>query len=483
MKRFLLLFSLVISFGILFSQTEISSFNVTGAGYSTTALTDYQCLGVNPANLGWSRNDHSMNIGFFEFAASLYSEQLTKKEIYNDLFDNSLNFNFSQKENAAQKFTNTRLWASAAVQWFGFSYQSEKIGGIAFNIRDRGQWNIVLNDQAAQFLYMGYNADYFDIYEVNGGDTTGWSSNPQYASTVYKGSDFSYQWIREFNLGYGRKVLDMDAFRLYAGIGLKYLVPYASAQYYMNEQGVLEAFSALAPLFEIDYGEPTPSQIDGTGMKKVGSGFGLDLGITFEYDEKLKVSLAVNDIGSINLNGNVYMGNDTKVCKIETNGINNYNIFEQGELISADNCPDDPSQWVGLKEKKISNPTNLRGGVSYTFNEQIEAGFDLYVPLGDKVPGSFEKTVFGIGGRYTPVERVRLNLGIVASGSDFFGTNIPFGVSFFPILNEQSTWEIGISTRDVLTLFSNIDPMVSGAFGFLRFSFGEQQSSTRYLEN
>ncbi|MCK4676878.1 MAG: hypothetical protein KAT48_01985, partial [Bacteroidales bacterium] len=162
MKKFLLLFIFFFLFGFLSAQTEISSFNATGAGYSTTFLTDYQCLGVNPANLGWTRNQHSINLGFFEFAASLYSEPLTKSEIYNDLIGNPITLDMNGKINAADKFTNTRIYGSGSVLWFGFSYQNEEIGGFAFSIRERGVWNSVLNDKAADFLFLGYNDPYFD---------------------------------------------------------------------------------------------------------------------------------------------------------------------------------------------------------------------------------------------------------------------------------------------------------------------------------
>ena len=79
MKRILPLFFLIFFAVMLSAQTELSSFTSTGSGYATSTINDYQSLGINPANLGWTRNDHSMNIGFFETALSIYSEALTKK--------------------------------------------------------------------------------------------------------------------------------------------------------------------------------------------------------------------------------------------------------------------------------------------------------------------------------------------------------------------------------------------------------------------
>ena len=480
MKKFLPLFVFFFLFGFLSAQTEISSFNATGGGYSTTYLTDYQCLGVNPANLGWTRNQHSVNLGFFEFAASMYSEPLTKSEIFNDLINNPITLDAAGKLQAAEKFTDTRIFASGNVLWVGFSYQDEEIGGFAFSVRERGIWNSVLNDNAANFLYLGYNDPYFDSIANENGQTVGYSTDPEMASVVYKGTDQHFLLYREYNLGYGRKIIENENVILYGGIGLKYLVGYAMTQYYQDESGKLIGNSALSPVFDVTYDEPTPSQVEGDGYKKVGNGFGIDIGTTVQLYDNLKISLAVNDIGSIKWNGNVYTGNDTRVWSIDTDGLDNYNIFQQGQLIESDNHPDDPNEWVGVNETKIKLPTNLRGGASYRFNDLVEAGLDLYVPLGDKVPGVYESTVFGIGGKLNPAEWVQISLGVVTGGK--FGTNVPLGFSFYPVKTNETTWEIGFATRDVITNFKQNDPTVSAAFGFLRFSFGQQSSSTRYLE-
>ncbi|MCX6234725.1 MAG: DUF5723 family protein [Bacteroidetes bacterium] len=477
MKKIYLFTLFMLSLSLIYAQTEISNFNATGAGYSTSSLTDYQCLGINPANLGWTWNEHSWNLGLLEAAISIYSEPLTKKQVMHDLFKESIELSYNEKQKAADDFTNARIWASGAVTWFGISYQQEKIGGFAFSIRDRGLWNSVLNDQAALFLFQGYNAPYFDVHI---GDT-GYSSKPQPASVVYKGTDLDFIWYREYNLGYGRKIIDEKDFLWYGGIGLKYLVGYGSAQYLQDDEGKLVAYSSLSPIFKVDYGKNAINPVTGKGLKKVGTGFGFDIGTTFKYKD-LKVGLALNDIGSIKWTGNVFEGYNAladSVYLIETDGIDNYNIFAQGQLIVTDDASKS-SQWQALDKKKVKIPMNLKSGASYKFSEKIEAGFDLYVPLGKPVPGRFESPIFGIGGKFTPVDWVQLNIGIVSGGK--LGTNIPFGISLFPIKDDEKTWQIGVATRDMLTLFQKTDPTLSIAFGFLRFSFGHKETATRYLE-
>jgi len=347
MKKYLILSVLFFTAGNLISQTEISAFNATGAGYSTSYLTDYQCLGVNPANLGWTRNDHSMNLGFAELALSIYSEQLTRKQIINDLFDNNISLDLDEKLLASEEFTDTRLIGIGNFMGVGFSYQDEEFGGIAFNVRERLVWHSFLNENAASFLFIGYHDPYFDSLAVETGDTIGYSTNPGFASIVYKGTDQHFISYREYNLGYGRKVIQNENLVWYMGVGIKYLVGYGMLQYYQDDDGNLVGYSALSPAYGVEYDEPTPSQIEGTGYKNVGSGFGFDIGTTVEIKENLKISLAVNDIGSIKWDGNVYTGNDVRVWKIETDGIDNSNF--PGSIFGSDGIKDNTQLSICTK--------------------------------------------------------------------------------------------------------------------------------------
>ncbi len=480
MKKYLILAVLLCSASIVFSQTELSAFSFTGAGYSTSSVTDYQCLGINPANLGWSRNDHTMNLGFTEFGFTIYSEQLTRKQVVNDLFDSNIKLDLDEKDAAAGEFTDTRLIGIGSFMGVGFSYQDEEIGGFAFNVRERLVWHSFLNDKAADFLFKGWHDPYFDSLAVAGEDTTGYSTNALYASEIYEGTEQNFLYFREFNFGYGRKVLKTDDINWYAGVGLKYLVGYGMLQYHQSDDGTLVGYSSLSPIFEVEYDDPTPSQVEGSGYKKVGSGFGFDIGTTVEYKEKLRISLALNDIGSIKWDGNVYQGNDVRVVEMDTDGMDNYNVFSEGQLINADDLDDETSLWEGIESQTLNLPMNFRGGASYKILDVLEAGADFYLPLGDKVPGMYEKPIFCFGGKFDAAEWVQFSAGVVSGGK--FGTNAQLGILFYPIKTENTTWEIGIANRNILSIFKQENPTVSLAFGFLRFSFGAKEASTRYIE-
>lgn len=481
MKPIVSFFFFLIFSTILPAQTEMNSFTSTGSGYATSTINDYQSLGINPANLGWKRNDHAMNIGFFEFGSSIFSEALTKKQIFNDLYGNPISLDYEGKENAADAFTDTRTIGRASALLVGFSYQDENIGGFAFNIRERFIWHSLLNENAADYLFLGYNDMYFDSTAFENGDEVGYSTDPQLATSLYDGSDNHMLMYTEFNFGYGRKIIKKDDIKWYMGINIKYLIGQAMARFYQNESGGLLANSALSPAFGVEYEgngvyDGTVNKLEGSGLKTVGNGFGFDIGTSLEIKQKLKIGLAVNDIGHIKWKKNVYEGWDGTIWRIDTPGINNYNIFEEGQLINTDNGPPPTdSTIVGISELKLELPMHFRGGLSYTFNEYIEAGLDTYVPLGEKVPGTIETPVFSIGVRANPANWVQLSIGVVNGGK--FGTNMPFGITFYPLRNDKNTWEIGIATRDMITLFKQNNPTVSFAFGFLRFSFGNKNGS------
>ena len=482
MKAILSFFFLILFVTILPAQTEMNSFTSTGSGYATSTINDYQSLGINPANLGWKRNGHSMNIGFFEFGGSVFSEALTKNQIFNDLYGNSISLDDEGKLDAANAFTDTRTIGRASALLAGFSYQDEDIGGFAFNIRERFIWHSLLNENAADYLFLGYNDMYFDSTAFENGDEVGYSTNPQQATSLYDGSDNHMLMYTEFNFGYGRKIIKKDNVTWYMGVNVKYLIGQAMARFYQDESGGLLANSALSPGFGVEFEgngvyDGAINKLEGSGLKTVGSGFGFDIGTSLEIKHKLRIGLAVNDIGNIKWKKNVYEGWDGTIWRIDTPGINNYNIFEEGQLINTDNGPPPTdSTIVGISELKLGLPMHFRGGLSYTFNEYIEAGLDTYIPLGEKVPGTLETPVLSIGVRANPANWVQLSTGVVNGGK--FGTNVPFGITFYPLRNDKNTWEIGIATRDLITLFKQNNPTVSFAFGFLRFSFGNNWEST-----
>jgi len=471
-------FFLIFLSGKLFPQTQSGAFTVTGAGYSTAVVTDYQCVGLNPANLGWRRNNHLMNIGIGESSVSIYSEPL-KRTLVNDLFNANKRFTDIERQEAVENFTDTKLQMEANVSGVGLSFQDEKIGGFGFTIRERLMWDSNLNEESAEILFKGYNASYFDtlVIDRETGDTIGISLNPRQASDLFEGTRLEAVWFREYNFSYGRSIVNRENFSIYAGVGFKFIEGYSIFNYNYKD-GILRAFSALNPVIEVDYDAYSPSEIDNNKYQTVGKGWGIDFGLSALLFKNLRIAVSLTDFGKIKWDGNVYKGESALLSDIETSGINNYNIFEIQQSVTSNSIT--WGEWEGLENKTTELPMSFRAGASYLLKNKFEFGTELYLPI-NEVPGSYDKVIVGLGTRISPVKWFRGSVGVVSGGAT--GTNIPMGISFFPFNNKSFSWELGIAVKDITTYFKQDNPTVSYAMGLLRFSFGSLEKGKRFVDN
>jgi hypothetical protein len=487
MKKIFLLITLASFVNPVFSQAEYSSFTSTGRGGATTFATDYQAVGINPANLGWTWDFEEKKVawGLAESSYSIYSEALTKQQLRNMVSEafkgNGGNFTQAEKIQAARDFTETGFSLNADIGSFGIAFTGKKLGGIGFRVNDRFQWNSTFGKMASDILFLGYNADYFDsLIVTNGVDTStianaedwtsdslnvvnGFANAPKFLSEIMNGSQMKMSWMREWNLSYGRKLFEIDStFALYAGVGIKYFqgIAYLDIR---SENNQLDAFSALSPVFGIDYGSAAnlnPSTVTGSGMKPVGNGFGFDFGVNAVLFNKLKLGLAVTNIGSMTWDGNVYTVQDTLLFDTENPGLENYNIISQMGDILGDNGL---FKYEGLESKTVKLPTALRFGASMKFGKIIELGTDIIIPMNDEA-SNFNKAIIGFGGDIKPVKWLKLQAGFMTGGNYDF--QIPIGITF---IAKNGTYEAGFASRDAITFFSKNGPTLSLSMGFIRW--------------
>lgn len=460
-----------------FSQSEITNFGATGrAGVSTAFATDYQALGINPGNLGLpdKYEDVKMALGFTESTYSVYISSMNKKQIKNSFSGANDSFTFAQKQEAARAFTNAPMALNVDAMWFGFGYQDDKIGGFAFSIRERINYYHTFNQTAAEILFMGAGADYFDQkFDANGNATndpsmaaSGFSSEPQNYSTLFNGTTIGLNWRREYNFGYGRMIIDSEDLKVSAGVGFKYIQGIAIAEI-SAENGVLNAYSAITPLAPIDYGSSTtsnPSYVTQTGSipKPVGSGMGFDLGATVVLKEKLTLSASITDIGSMTWDGNVYSLNDEPLEDYNEDGMDSYNFFtEMGDFVADSSL----FNWQGESSIETKLPTQLRLGGKMDITDKLSVGADVVVPMNDGVANTQSAAVL-VGGDFQVVSSIRLSTGVTVGGN--YGTIIPIGIVFG---GETGKYEAGVSTRDLISLVSNDAPMMSLGLGFARMRF------------
>lgn len=488
MKKVLFALTILTS-GFSFSQNEYIAYPATGKGVSSTFVTDYHALGINPANLGWQSYEKSVTMGSSEFGMSIHSDSLAKQDLRDNLWG-AAKFKTLDSMSYEEKMSAINGFASDfAFNWdynmFGASYQNEKFGGIAFSIRSRATWASSFSPEFSELLFNGQFSNQFDSLQYfDGVDTVNIANysnmSPDSASSVLGGtanipfsiSDLmgdSYLRLslnREYHVGYGRKILNVDSvFTLYGGIGFKFIQGIAIMDL-SNENGNLQMFSAFSPGFQIDYAaglNSLPQQAQNFWRSSVGTGYGLDFGANMTFFNKLHIAASVTNIGSMTYTGNVFSAVDTLVVSYSREGLEDMNI--------ANSVPE-MLESTGLftlqneQEYKVSLPGTLRFGASLELGKVAHIGAEIVAPFND-VPGSINGFAYGLGGDIKLAQgKVILMAGVTGGGG--YDTQLPLGINF---CFGEGAYEVGIASRDAVTFFVQNSPTISAAFGFARVRF------------
>ncbi len=493
MKKYFLALALFVS---LFAnaQQEYSSFTNAGRGCATTFATDYEAIGINPANLGWAWkfSNKKFAMGFAEFGASISSDALTKDQLRSSVTSiisgNSNNLTYEQKVGAASTFAEAGTTMNIDASVFGAAITTKKAGGFAFRIVDHMQLYTKFGSNAANLFFLGKTSSIFDSLTIvtSAGtsqnianhpnlspDTAklvaqGYSNAPQLLSKVLNGSEIKLTWTREYNFSYGRKIFGDSIFALFGGVGIKYVQGLALLDV-QSSNNHLSGFSSISPAFNINYGAAAAqaNQVTQSGglPKTVGNGYGFDFGVNAIIKNKLKIGVAINNVGSIVWKGNAYTLKDTFMVKTTNAGLQNYNMISQlSNMFSAG-----AGGLVSLQgEKSITTqlPGMMRAGASLVLGKKGEVGVDFIVPLNTTSPGSFTNPVMSIGGDFMPVKWLKLQAGFVHGG--YYGNQIPLGIIF---IAKGGTYEAGVASRDIVTFFTQNGPNLSLSMGFMRMRF------------
>lgn len=470
-------------------QTERYAFTESGRGAVNAFVTDYHALGINPANLAFGNEyKKKFTLGLGQVSFTNYGEGFNRNELRDAITGVNDELSIQEQFRAAERFRNSVLSLDASVLGLGFAVNTEKAGNFAFSAGARFSHYSKFNATAADHLWRGFADPYFDQWVLQDGTTVqnggpdspllnnvvrGISTNPEFAASLYNGSRVRSVAYTEYNLGYGRQIVGKEDFTLNAGVGVKYLQGFYVLNVQLEDNKVLNAFTASSPGLDINYGSgalSNPSAVSGTGFKPVGSGMGFDLGLSAEVGEKLRISASITDIGSITFDGNVYQSADTVVFDMESIGITSYNVFNEFDVFAGD---DGLFKWEGKREQKVNLPTQLRFGLGYFASEKFRLGLDVALPLNEE-PGNMEKLAFALGADFIPTRAVRISGGLAAGESAEF--RIPLGLTF---VAGDGAWEAGFATRDALYFIRSERPNLSIAMGFLRFRFGNMDKGVQ----
>jgi len=492
-------FSLVIFFpSLVFSQTQSIAYPAVGKGVATTFVTDYHCLGINSSALGWGTGYEGLKktMGMSEFAFGMYSDSLNStklKNLYGSMKDRFIG-NIPSETQKNQRKSNVADYAQAGVSifldynWAGFSFQGEKFGGIAFNIKENYQYYSKFNQQFTDLVFRGNTSSYFDSLQVVfAGDTTmianrdnisldslnnvvlGTMSVPLNLSELTYGSSVKMVWNRSYNIGYGRKIFGIDSiFVLYGGLGGRFIQSMAMFNLESDENG-LRMYSSTTPSMNIDYGavattNPSYFASSTSGLPKaIGNGYGIDLSASVILFSKLKVAASVNNIGQVKYSRNVYTVKDTLIGSLSLDGLADYDVTQSiNQMLTTGGL----LTLLGKDEYVLKNASDFRFGASLEPWKFLSFGFDMVAPFNKENPGSIQNPVYSFGGEIRPFKWLALSCGYFGGG--IYQSNIPVGINF---ILKNGGYEFGISSRDAVAFFSKDGNSISTAFGFARIRF------------
>ncbi len=477
----------------LFAQIENSAYSATGrGGVGTTMLIDYQALGVNPANIGIRKNeDKNFTLGLIEASANSLLQGVSQSDIEyflrGDLFNNDT-LRYHERLEGARLLSGKAYGYNIDIMPIGIAYNNDKIGSFAFNMRESVRVFMDFNESFTKYAFNGATSDLFPQLITNGGDTvlndpnqyvnyfnnpiyggikSGYNPNGLSVGSIVNNSSYKLHWMREWALGYGRKIIDIDErHALYAGLAVKYVqgFGYVDVQAKNNKlTGVAAYMPALNDLDSLLKIKST-DQV-GNAYKSIGNGMGFDFGLTAQLFDNFRLGVSIINIGSVTYNSNVHDVADTTVYSVP---------FSNDFLGGFDNVV----KWNTRSSITVALPTQLRAGASASLvNNRIEIGFDMVMPL-NKQPGNYNTTAFALGGDFYVLRWLKLSTG-TSWGGNFASTSqgvyntrvaVPFGIGF--VLGEYGGFEIGLATRDVTTYFLNQNsPMYSAAIGLARIRF------------
>ncbi|WP_375560051.1 DUF5723 family protein [Bernardetia sp. OM2101] len=492
----------------VFSQ-ELTSYGVTGrGGVATTFATDYQAIGVNPANLAIRKSfrDPKITFGFLEGNIGFFTENVTFGQILNSYFPKAFNsgnnyqLTYAEKQKAARDLTNTPLSATINATLFGFHVSSEKFGGLAFSVRDRLDFYSKTNSTLSEILFLGQNASYFTNLLLSNGNIIPNNSDVSQTQrdqvvfgfrnesdslfnygTVMNNSSIQMLWTREYNVAYGAKIVDSYDVQVFAGVGVRYISGISLIDLEAQNNEFVGKTIALSPSFPVegfDIDSPTNEGYQPKNgfarfalPKPIGNGYGIDVGINIVIKRNLYLGASLVNYGKMSWTGNVYNISDGVLAQTQGSGFDNYNFIEFSPETFQLGGEGSALSWEGSSQFDDDLPAMVRMGASYEFFKTAHLGFDVLVPLNIDAPGSLASNLYAIGGDLRLTKLLTISSGISTGGNQDFNINIPFGLTYHA---RRGHYEAGFSTQDVSSFIGDIEGggnNISFALGFLRFKF------------
>lgn len=393
----------------------------------------------NPANLADSRTKFDFNVVSFGIDANNnhvdvhtpYSQWKALRDVLPERYYDQNGVPIFRNEFVNEKLNGRKknFYASAEVTGPSFQFNLSDKSGFAFSNRTRAFVSLA-----------GLNEDLLKIF-LEDMDTVQPGYTPLQNQDRYigqrnqqKAMGFGASAWQEFNLSYARVLLQDKEHFLKAGVTLKYLIGLGAANIYVNDldyelvaRDSIHIYSAdmgVSYVSETYFDNPDLRLNDMLGQNKLGRGFGVDLGVVYEYrpdykkyryrmDRKthedrseskylFKIGASINDFGSITYDVPDVL---TRIT-VNSNSLvkwSNFNSIQKlGGTTDADSFVYDLfSNSDSVNRFKSKLPTSLNLNFDYKIQDNFYVGGSYVQSLRTaKVQGVKKQNVVALTGRY-----------------------------------------------------------------------------------
>ncbi len=405
MKKFSFLMTIIIVSNNLFAQLTLSADNISHLFSNTHAISGWNVIGNNPANLAKTDQKFTMNIGMLplvsipgvEIGNSAYSLSL----LHNNFFTGQL-LTEKNKDNLLSAIPNYGLDGYFRVHQniAKFSIQNWALG---FGLSSFGT-----ADLPASLIEFGLHGNKFDD------------------AILLDGIDAEVLTFSSISINYGNQITYRPLLKyiekLYWGVGLDILVG-AGYENILNMQGDITT-------------QKDGFQASGSGKAKAGVGglgYSVDLGLTAKITGKIDAALSLqNVINQISWGGfgfGIIDGDDTQIAEFSyAIDLSSHDFLNENldSLLDA-GINKDTTYGIGKFKSKLPGSYNISGG--YQLSEKIKLNAALYGFFSNQY-GFNEMPRFSLALDYWPKQWWPVTVGLGTVRHNTFIWSLGTGLSF-----------------------------------------------------
>ena len=233
-----------------------------------------------------------------------------------DALGSETSWNLTDRRALSQALADKKTAAQVDLRWVGWSRHGAR-GGWAWSVEDRYSATVNPSLALAEFALLGPAASIYDATLLTDGTVVDVDSltNEQFEmaeqgisngplpliNTLLDGGSFAVQHVRSYGAGFGLKLIQSRAIGLSFGLGARY---YRGTGYYEVDVENQTAFAA----FNRGFGTELVAEgaTLGSALRPAGFGVALDLAVHAEIAGLWFASLAINDLGSMDWQGESY---------------------------------------------------------------------------------------------------------------------------------------------------------------------------------